>query len=162
MSQLLKDMDIDGDGSIIYEEFRHWAIDIAADTAKQILGVFAKTKNDEEEAAFEVAVEIFETLDPEQEGFILGSALEQVPDVSGVMLSTAEVEAMMKELTGREEGSDDKVDMDAFCEWAMGKSKPAAVLTGRDGAIFGRSLLFSDCFVTVLHCFSTVLRLFCD
>ena len=90
VSQLLKDMDIDGDGSIIFEEFRHWAIDLAGDTAKQVgfpplfpaifnrkmrklplfscillrnegktaqvLGVFAKTKNDEEDLAFELAV----------------------------------------------------------------------------------------------------------
>ena len=58
--------------------------------------------------------------------------LERVPDVSGIALSTQEVATMMRELTGREESSDEKVDMDAFCEWAMGKSKPAQVLTGRD------------------------------
>ena len=133
ISQLLTDMDIDGDGSIIFEEFRHWALEVNGDTAKQVLNSFVATKTSDEAAAFELAVEIFEKVDTEQSGSILVAALEKVPDLAGVALSVAEVETLKKELTHREQpDEEEKIEMDPFCEWMMGKSRVAMLLSGRD------------------------------
>jgi Ca2+-binding EF-hand superfamily protein len=131
-SQIMAEMDVDGDGSIIFEEFHHWCVELGSELAKQVLQAYAKTKATEEELAFEVASELFEKMDAEQTGSITRDELIQLPTVADVHLEPEEMERFFKELSGRESSAEEDVDMDAFCEWMMGGSRIAKKVAGID------------------------------
>ena len=57
-----------------------------------------ETKDEEEEQAFNLGVQVFDKMDPEQEGFVQRSKLAQIPDLCGVSLSMNDRETMVNEL----------------------------------------------------------------